>query len=531
LTSILVLSDQNDIFSEIQKSLGENYNTHLARSHVQLSEILVDGEIEIVILDTTFLKTAPQEEIVETLSFFPELILIATVESGETKSLVDLFQNFEIYRYLQKPYTAGQLKKCIDAAAKKHSKKELDSNLSNNEDTLIESSKNIYIICISIILLLGLSYFLFSSESKESQVVSTNENTPPIEKKEISIEENISTNNTSKLLSLEHEAISLSAQTEAPENSRKDEIDVYIFKAKKAEKNQHYFEPDKENALHYYLRALNIDPDNATVKNALNKLTQVISNKLNLMLSENKFEEAVVFVDSIKKSHPEYKQITTLESSLLKKGNELLSKVNSLSINEEYEPALKQLDVAKLLLSGMEKDLISVKNDIEMKFVSSLIKQTENALKNKDFKQAKIHIEKAKTFDLQKEYIASLEQKLDSIKRQIENDKLKQERTIRVQQLSNLANAAIEDNNLIYPENSNAMYYLQTASKIEPDNKKIKSQIQILVSLLLIQIETDISENTLASASSKIKKVKELGIKKEEVSLLETKLMNAINER
>jgi hypothetical protein len=249
------------------------------------------------------------------------------------------------------------------------------------------------------------------------------------------------------------------------------------------------------------------------------------------MLSGNKFEEAIAFVDSIKKSHPEYNQITILESSLLKKGNELLSKVNSLSINGEYELALQQLDDVKLLLPDMGKDLISAKNDIEMKFVSSLIKQAENALKNKEFKQAKIHIEKAKTFDLQKESIASLEQKLNSIKKQIENDKLKQERTVRVQQLSDQANAAIEANNLIYPENSNAMHYLQTASQIEPDNKKIKTQIQTLVSLLLIQIETDISENTLASASSKIKKVKESGIKKEEVSLLETKLMNAIDER
>ncbi len=572
MISILVLSDQKNTFSEIQDALRDEYITHLAASAAQLSDIMVDGEIKIVILDATFLKITDQEAVVETLSFFPELTLIAAVESGETKNLVNLFQSFEIYRYLQKPFTANQVKKCIDAAARKHSKNKKDSTSSNNDNGLIEASKSTSIIFISVALLVvGFTTFLFLSK-KDISIIETSSET---ETKEQSLETESYENNKPELLSLEHEVIILSAKTGLPLGSSINEIDTIITKAKEAENNKYYFEPKENSALHYYLLALDIEPNNSDVVSSLSKLTQLINHELNLLLSANKYEKSVATVNSIRQQHPEYKQITNIESALIKKGNELLSNVNTLSASGQYESALQQLNNAAILLSGKTQDLTETRNtleiliqkqknadklistinnridagsiiypeddsakfhlgklkqehpdyiarnEIEERFVTELIRQAENAIKYNKFNQATAYIKEAKLFNLQKESIARLEQQLSSKTKQDKNNKLKQEQSARVQHLSALASEAIERNNLIYPENSNAKFYLQSALKREPDNKKIKLQMETLVSLLLIQIETDINENTLASASSKIKIAKELGIKQEELSLLE----------
>lgn len=582
MISILVLSDQKEIFSEIEDALRDEYITHLAASAAQLSDILVDGEIKIVILDAAFLKTTNQEAIVETLSFFPELTLIAAVESGETKNLVNLFQSFEIYRYLQKPFTPNQIKKCISAAERKHAKNKAHSNLSNNDEGLIESTKSTYIIFVPIVILLWVFFAFFFQKDKDNsiKVESALTTTTGQSNNRTDI-----ANTKSELLSLEHESVNLSAKTGLSINSNKKEIETIIAKAKEAGNNKHYFEPEKESALHYYLLALDIEQDNLVAVSGLNKLTQLINDELNSFLSNKKYEKSVVIVKSIKQQHPEYQQITNLEASLIKKGNELLANAKTLSAKGQYESALQQLNNAAILLSGKAQGLtetritietliqkqknadklISIINnridagniihpdndsakfyldklkkahpdyiankEIETKFVSELIKQAENAIKSNELDKAKAYIKEVSLFNAQKVTIVRLEKQLGLRIKQNENNKLKQEQSVRLQKLSALASDAIEKNNLVYPENSNAKYYLQSALKIEPDNKKIKSQIEALVSLLLIQIETDIAENTLASASSKIKKAKELDIKIKELSLLEIKLNNAIEKR
>jgi hypothetical protein len=581
LISILVLSNQQDIFTDIKKALANNYIVQFANSSAQFSEVLVDGEINIVIIDAVFLKTAGQEEIAETLSFFPELTIIAAVESGETESLVNLFQSFEIYRYLQQPFTAEQIKKCVDAAARKYSKNKINLPLSNQNQDLSKNKKNKYVIVFSIIILAGVSFLLFLPAEKNSSIEAS---TASVETNKRLVEESIINDNQSDLLTPDHESINLSAKTGLPDsNTDKNEIDSILNQARQAENNKHYFEPENNNALHYYMAAMNIDSNNSEIINRLTNLNQLIHNELSSYLSNNQYKKSITTVSFIKHQYPEYKYTDILESLITQKGNELLLNANNLSKEENYESALTQLNNAEILLPDKKQELTSAKNkieeliqnrkttdelisiinnrmsagrlvypekdsvkyylgqlkqknnkaskELESKFTSKLLSQADIAIKNNKFTQAKLYIKEAKVFNLQQNSILSIEEQLESALSQQEENRVKKEQQKRIQELSALASNAIEKNNLVYPENKNAKYYLESAIKIDPENKKVQSQVDTLVKLLLIQIETDIAENTLASASSKLKKTKELGIKQEEISLLEEKLNNAINKR
>jgi DNA-binding response OmpR family regulator len=566
LTAILVLSNQKDIYSEINNALDSEYVVHFADSVTLISDILVDGIISIVIIDAVFLESVNQKEITDVLSFFPELTLVAAVESGATQH-VSLFQNFDIYRYLQKPFSTDQLLNCINAATRKQSKINTEKNVQDNigEFSKIKKQTNLIFIFIAIISLSFLIYLFLPDNSKEETVVSS----PPeiTNKTREVIPDNIE---NSGLLTIEHDSNNLLAKPVLDREMNENNFGLLLTEAAKAINDKHYYAPLNKNALHYYLAAYNIAPDNKSLIDEFNKLNEHIKNEINSFLSNEKYREAVAIVDSIKREYPEYSEINNLEFSLAKKGDELLSSSYGLSAERKYEAALKNINNATLLIPNKTTDLASAKKSIEAliekrknfnkltsiinnrfdsgsivnpesdsvkfyleklkkedpensnivlfekKLVSELINQANVAIQYNKFEQATLHINEAKSFNLQQDVISKIEGKLE-----------KQEKILR---LRKLASNAIEKNNLIYPEDSSAIFYLQSALKIDPENTKTITQIETLVSLLLIQIETDISENTLASANSKINKAKEFGIKDEEIALLESKLNYAINK-
>jgi hypothetical protein len=576
LISLLVLSNQKDIFREIENALQQEYVLHFAESTTRLSEILIDGGINIIIIDAAFLTTENHKEISNTLSFFPELTIIAAVDSGKTKNLVNLFENFEVYRYLQKPFSANQIKKCISAATRKYTKNKATKDLSINEEPLVRNTKTAYLIFIPVLILLLISFiFVFQADSDNSIEIKPD----PIE-----LESPVATNKDDL-----HETISevknLSLDKESGISKETREINNLIENAKKAENNGHFYKPENKNALHYYLLALNIDDKNKKITNGLRKIDLLIGSEINTNLNKNEFEKAVALVNTIEKLHPAYKNLAKYNFLLAEKGEALLSYTDKLVSEEQFTKALQTLNQAEVLLHEKLTETQALRENIELQIqkrdrtdkLTSLIKnkiksgntvhpennnamfyinqlkqvdnnpsviekleielsnallhQASNSIENNDFAEADQFINKAKLLKKDNEKITQLEQQLAEIEKTKERDRLKEQQHKQVQHLNDLAINAIENGQLVYPEKLNAKYYLQSALTIEPDNKDIISEINILVDLLIKQIETDLKEKTLASASSKIKHTKELGVRLDELLELEEKLKKAIEQR
>jgi DNA-binding response OmpR family regulator len=460
LTAILVLSNQKDSFTEIKNALHNDYVVLSANSAAKLSENLVDGAVTILVIDAAFLKLGVQEEIAEIVSFFPELILIAAVESGETENLVNLFQKFEIYRYLQKPFSADQVSKCIAAAIRKQSKIASNSPHINDTHNLNKSSRKssrTYIFP-ALLLLASLIYILLPN--KETTVPSNTSGKVSISPATKIDEGKPDKNTEPDLLTIEHASINLSAKT--------------------------------------------------GINNDSNNIETLTSNKEDELLLEEEKKQ-----NEIKREKFE-KLITTINKRM--NAGKIISPAN---------------DSVKYYLSKLKQDDPENADidELENIFVKTLISQADTAIKNNQFNLAKTHIEEAKLSNLQKEVISTIEQQLNSSLAKYEQKKLKKEQQARIQNLLSLADNAIEKNELIYPEKSSAKYYLESAKKIEPNNKKTQAKIKTLVNLLLIEIETDILGNTLASANSKLKSTKGFGVKLEEITLLESRINDAVNKQ
>ena len=468
MTPILVLSNQESTFTDIKNALNNYIVVHYADSTEQFSDILIDSIIKIVIIDAAFLKVEHQEKIIEVLSFFPELTLIAAVESGETESLVTLFKSFNIYRYLQKPFAADQVSNCINAAIRKQSKNGTDTiSLEINDEPLKRNNRknnkrNNYIFSIAILIVISFSLLLFSNIDDENAPV-TDETLPK-------------SNNGPILLGIENGQVKLSGKINIIPVITKKDTKPSLIKESPPEQKQDSATSNKTIALN------NVENENehSTQWEKSGKLISLINNRMdagNIIYPED---------DSVK------------------------------------------FYLNKLKLEKVDKNITSA---LEDKFVSELLKKTSIAIKYNKLDQANIYIKEARTFNIQEKSTSRLEKKLRSSIKQVEDIKLKQLQQARIKQLQKLASNAIENNSLLSPENSSAKYYLQLAIEIEPKNIKTKSQIEALVKLSIIEIETDITENTLASANSKIKKIKELGVNLEDIASLETKLDIAINNR
>ncbi len=568
MTALLILSNQKNTFSELVNVLHDYYIVHFADSVTKISDILVDGTISTVIIDAEFLESNDQNEIIDILSFFPELTLVAAVESAGNINHVNLFQKFDVYRYFQKPFSADQVLSCINAATRKQSKyiKDATTIPIDNDFTEYKQYSNLIIISIAVVLLASITYIILPSDSKlDSYNVSL-----PITVEEL-IDNIPEATNDSDLLTIGTEFINLSAKTGLLTSASNNQIDLLLSRADEAFKDKRYYKPIINNALHYYLSAYNLESDNVAVIDEFNKLNTIINERVSSHLSNKKYQDAISVVEYIKNTYPDYSETNKLELLLIEKGNELLSDSYTLSANKKYKSALNKISNAAILLPNKSDDLESAKNSInlliqkvkssnkltsiihnrldsgsilypendsvkfylnklskedpenpdrsllENKYAVELLNQTNVAIQYNKFEQAKLLIEEAKLANLQNNEVSIIENKL---KKQMDTNHLRI-----------LASNAIESNHLLYPKESSAKYYLQTALMIEPENKKTISQIEALISLLLIQIETDIFENTLASASTKLKMAKEFGIKQEEIALLESRLITAINKR
>jgi hypothetical protein len=465
--SILVLTNQKNIFSEIQNAVGNNNVLQHANSIEQLNDILVDGDINIVVIDAAFLKTTNHSEFLETLSFFPELTLIAAVESGETSDLVNLFQNLEIYRYLQKPFKQDQIKKCIDAASRKYTKTNVETEAINIEDADTSKIKFYALSAAIVILLVIASFFIFQTDKETS--IETN---------------NITTNNQSKI----------------DNEDRSNPIETELLNI------------DQHQIILSAKTGASIPDNNAIVQSLKNET------------------EAAKEVD-IEEATDDAKTEIINNTSSVEKSKEMISIIND------------RIETGKLIYPGNDSAIYHLSefriiapehpslNELNSTIIDAVILQANNAIKLKEFDQAKSIIQSAKVNNLDKRKFINIEKQLSlSIKKYNEDKQLKEKKE-RIEHLSKLASKAIEEDKLIYPEKLNAKYYLQSALKYEPNNEKIRSQIESLVSLMLIQIETDINENTFASANSKINKTRELGVKLKELASLEERLNKAIKNR
>ena len=564
MTTILVLTEQEELFSEINNSLSPDYDIHLANTTSQISNVLVAETARIAFIDSALLTDDNRQEIVDALSFFPEVPLIALVESGETQNLVTLFESFNIYRYLQKPFTAEQVKTCVTTATRKQQKSHAPSPVHNEENALsTKNSKLIAITSLIVFVLIAAYFTLFNNHDPEVEPDAT-----------LVQQESIPAKNTA-----------IKEKKEQPDEILENKITELLDKADAAIKSDNLFAPVEINALHFYMKALEIAPDNEAIKLKLNQLHTEISKNISSHLSNSKYNKAISAVKTIKKNYPEYNQVSELDNLLEEQGKIFFLEADALIKKKQYDSASIKLSLASTLtkeytdkikeskqriISLIQKNkettqlisiinsritknqLIEPENDnagfyikkleqmspnessiknIHSQYSTALLSKARKTTEYDNIDKAKSLLLEARKLNINIAEVNNIEKQLALTIKNQQNTKLEQQQLAQILELSDLADKAIESNKLLYPAEKSAKFYLLQAIELDPDNTHINSRIDTLVKLLIIQINTDINESTFASASSKLSLTKELGKQTEALLALENKLKKAIESR
>lgn len=575
MSEFILITNQQNLLAEFKPLLPDSISILAIASANELTPLLAENANRVVIIDSHIFSHENKEQLSNILGFYSELPIVGLIDTNSPDISINSFHGFTIYRYLQTPLTEEKLQSSLNAASRKLNKTAITEEGANSSNNKTKNTNYVVLgvaVCVIVFLTLFVLNLTDTKEVKTDRVeVEVTTQQQPIDK----LENNI--NDTSAI-----ETISNTAVIESNESTQEDRINTLLKQAKTALATDQLFEPDSNNALSLYSKVLNIDSSNAEALEGIKEVQQSLLMQLKTALLKKDFQTIKENYNKLETLNSPHINLQEYELPIEQNLSSLLNSARAAINTEEYNSAQEYLNDARELSLNeniniqtladklntsksfseklnvlnkkfdtalKNKQLISPKNnnavyyfesiqklsnntillkELKKKLGTSLETQT-NALINKDLNSAKKHL--AATEKYHGSSVAALKQRILQKEKANSNIKQNNETNKRLRDLIRLTNTAIEQDRLLYPQNNNALYYLNKAKSMAPQDTDVLAKANVLVDLLLIQVRNDINENTLASATSRLNKAKELGVKNSKIKLVEKELKAAIQKQ
>lgn len=146
---ILVVDDEPANLRLLNRVLGENYETFVAQSGTEAIDILKQQDVSLIITDQRMPGMSGVQVLEASLSLRPNAIKILLTGYTDIQALIDAINSGCIYKYIQKPWDAEDLKLTVKRALesfdlRRHNEKlivELQGALTQLEDISIGTIK------------------------------------------------------------------------------------------------------------------------------------------------------------------------------------------------------------------------------------------------------------------------------------------------------------------------------------------------------------------------------------------------------
>jgi len=449
---ILVLTLDKYLQSEIEIALNEYQYIFFANNANEASSILAEDQIGVAIIDISTLESDDKDLISEILSFHPELVLVSFLEAGSTHNLVTLSEKYNVYRYLKIPCARKQIANCVNGAVKKHLKQYGNKDVVKTDGSFLQffhRKKRIAIIAVAIatvLLMLLLTMINPDTEDNEQKQVLTQSQQADI-------------NNTEKMV---HKNSDVTLPTETISV-----IDHILLNAHEAYKAEHYFDPEHDSALHFYIKALNLEAKNQEALTGLKRVLNLMVDNINASLKDEKYHHAVKLSNTLVKTLPNSSLTGPLLKHLSNKGLMLVDQAKQLADNGELDAANAMLANAAILLG---------QNHVEISATESYISSTP-------------------------EQTGQLNEFLEKAQLRLNND------------------------NLTKPTGDSAKFYLLSLKKMTPGNDKIASLLIELADKLLDHANMAMNVNNIPKAKYYLQEAKTLDVRAGTISRLEDEII------
>ena len=510
----LVVLTSDDVFLQtLREAVGGARRLWHVPSPDKVSDLLVAGQVGIVVLDVQTLHDSARIFVEQIKRQFPDLVLVAAGHRDDETSLAALISAGLVYRFIHKPMSPARAKLFAEAAIKKYE----DQRRRAAETPLRKSASPanpVWLIGGAVAALLivgGIAWIAHRSNGEESP--------PPV-----------------------------SSETAKPAPVES----TLLARAAAALAANRLTEPVGDNALELYLQLQARNPADADARAGLAEVHERLLARAENALLEERLDEAAAAIETARKSGVESGRIAFLTAQLAKSREQI--KTAQAQVQQQNhvrdvrpeakpaeDPATPSLTLAAQRIADghlLEPDHDSARYylqealradpqntaalDAKRALASKLMQDARSAIDRRDFARALFVIEGADGIAVPAN-IEAVQNLLAAARKQADVD-------ARGQLLKN-ANERLLQDRLIEPANDNAKYFYLTLKQLDSSNPALASVLQDLGTRLTAKARRALILGQLPAAKSWLDELGTIGFSSAEVSSVQHDLEAAIAQQ
>jgi len=460
IVELVVLTSDELFLQTLREAVGGARRLWHVPSADKVSDLLVAGEVGILVLDVLALNETATVFVEQIKRQFPDLVVVVAGTRDAETSLAALISAGTVYRFIHKPMSPGRAKLFADAAVKKYDEQRKRSaavppikrNSPSNRGVLIGGA-------IGGVALIAVAAWMLLHRSPDVGAVAPH--AEPVARPIV-------------------ESPQLSSAAAALTANR-------------------LTEPAGDNALELYSQALARNPGDPIARAGVAEVRERLLARAENALLEERLDEAAVAIETARQSGVESGRIAFLSAQLAKSRERVKSAQVAARVRDQPKAAedkvtplltlaAQRIDEAHLIDPERDSALFYVRealqiepdsgsaHDAEKALAMRLLSEVHSAIDRRDFAHASTWLEAAKGIAAA-DNIDAAQSLLAGARREADADAWAQ--------LLKSATERLQQDRLIEPANDSAKYYLVTLRGLDPGNAGLAPAIQDLGSRLV----------------------------------------------
>jgi TonB family protein len=513
IVELVVLTSDDVFLQTLREAVGGARRLWHVPSPDKVSDLLVAGQVGIVVLDVQTLHDGSRVFVEQIKRQFPDLVLVAAGHRDDETSLAGLISAGLVYRFIHKPMSPARAKLFAEAAIKKYEDQRRRAAETPQRKSAAPANP-VWLIggAVAALLIIGaIAWIAHRNNGEEPALPAASE-----------------------------------AAKQAPVESG------ILARAAAALAANRLTEPAGDNALDLYLQLQARSPADPDARAGLAEVHERLLARAENALLEERLDEAAAAIETARKSGVESGRIAFLTAQLAKSREQIKTaqaqvqqqsrvRTDVREAKPEEDPVAPLLALAAQRMAGghlLEPDRDSARYyvqealrtdpkstaslDAKRALGAKLMEDARSAIDRRDFARALFVIEGADGIAVPAN-VEVVQNLLSSARKQADTD-------ARTQLLKN-ANERLLQDRLIEPANDNAKYFYLTLKQLDPANPALASVLQDLGTRLTAKARRALIMGQLPAAKSWLDEVGAVGFNSAEVSSVQHDLGAAVAQQ
>jgi len=496
IIELVVLTADDAFLQTLREAVGGARRLWHVPSADKVSDLLVAGEVGIVVIDVQTLHDSARVFVEQIKRQFPDLVLVAAGHRDDETSLAGLISSGLVYRFIHKPMSPARAKLFAEAAIKKYETQRQRAAETPRRQPA-SSATHLWLIggAVAALLVVGTIAWIAHRSGEEAA--------PP--------------------------PSSDAAKPAAAEST-------VLARAAAALAANRLTEPAGDNALELYLQLQARNPGDADARSGLAEVHERLLARAENALLEERLDEAAAAIDTARKSGVESGRIAFLTAQLAKSREQM--KTAQAQVQQKSRPrtepkpeddrvtpslalATQRIADGRLLEPDRDSARYYVQEalradpqnpaalDAKRELAAKLLEDARSAIDKRDFARALLVIDGANGI--------AVPANIDAVRNLLAAARAQADGDAHSGLLRN-ANERLLQDRLIEPANDNAKYFYLTLKQLDPGNPALASVLQDLGTRLASKARRALILGQLDAAKSWLEEAGSVGFSSTETS-------------